>query len=211
MQERTDGRRGRGRPLEFDRDEAINVAIDEFWRRGFQAVSITDLADAMSITRTSFYNSFGDRESIFREALEVYRETAPDVELRNVEPGAPVGPVIMHVFREICRVRTRDPERRGCLIVNAVGEIQELDDDSKKYLEETLLASKRVFQRLLLQAGEHREIPPVDDVKAAGGVFLAFLLGVNSLSKVMRTERELWAMCRDFLASYGFVEKKPGK
>lgn len=208
MQVRTTGKRGRGRPLEFNREEAINVAIDEFWRRGFQAVSITDLADAMSITRTSFYNSFGDRESLFREALQVYRERSPDVELARVEAGAPVTPVILDVFREVCRRRSSDPEGRGCLIVNAVGEIQELDSDSQKYLEETLLTSKRVFRRLLAQAVEQREIPPIDDMKAASGAFLSFLLGVNSLSKVIRAERDLWMICRNFLASYGFTEGK---
>lgn len=208
MQVRTTGKRGRGRPLEFNREEAVNVAIDEFWRRGFQAVSITDLADAMSITRTSFYNSFGDRESLFREALQVYRERSPDVELARVEAGAPVTPVIFDVFREVCRGRSSDPEGRGCLIVNAVGEIQELDSDSRKYLEETLLTSKRVFRRLLAQAVEQREIPPIDDMKAASGAFLSFLLGVNSLSKVIRAERDLWVICRNFLASYGFTEGK---
>lgn len=208
MQERTAGKRGRGRPLEFDREVAINVAIDEFWRRGFQGVSITDLADAMSITRTSFYNSFGDRESIFREALEVYRERSPDIELASIEAGALVTPVILQVFREVCRVRSKDADRRGCLIVNAVGEIQELDGDSQKYLEETLLISKRVFRRLLAQAVEQREIPPIADAKAASGAFLSFLLGINSLSKVIRAERDLWAICRVFLAAYGFAERK---
>lgn len=206
MQTQGESRRGRGRPLEFDRDEAVQIAVGEFWSRGFQAVSISDLAEAMSITRTSFYNSFGDRESIFREALDAYRRCAPDTEFTKIQPGMAVTPVFFRVFREICRMRSKDPERRGCLIVNSIGEIQELDPQSKAYLEDVLLTSKAMFQRLLKQAAEQREIPPLADAKAAGGAFMSFLIGINDLSKIVCSERELWAVCRDFLGRYGFVE-----
>jgi len=205
MREQAGGKRGRGRPLEFDREAAIRIAVDEFWQRGYQAVSITDLAEAMSITRTSFYNSFGSRDAVFRQALNAYCETAPDRPLREIEPGTPVTPVLMKVFREVCRVRAGTVVGRGCLIVNSIGEIQELDPESQAFLQNAIKFKNRTFQKVLAQAVDQKEIPPLADIEAAGSAFLTFLIGINNVAKVIRCEEELWAICADFLRRYGFA------
>lgn len=201
-------KRGRGRPLEFDRVEAVRVAVEKFWRHGYQAMSISDLSEAMSITRTSFYNSFKSLDAIYREALDEYRKTAPDKVLGTIKPGMPVGPTVAQMFRTMCRMRAKDPERRGCLLFNALGEIQELEPESKLYLDKALRTSKQTFEKLLTQAVEQEEIPPIEDIEVAAGALLAFLVGFNHISKIITSERELWAICREFLGRYGFVDKK---
>ena len=52
--------RPRGRPRSFDRDQALDVAMYEFWRRGFDAVSVAELTASMGITPPSLYAAFGD-------------------------------------------------------------------------------------------------------------------------------------------------------
>src|SRR3989304_4041026 len=80
------GKQSRGRPVEFDREAAVRAAMNRFWKRGFGSVPASDLADSMAITRSSLYNSFGDRESVFREALETYRRLAPGAALGGRPP-----------------------------------------------------------------------------------------------------------------------------
>nr|WP_321986439.1 TetR/AcrR family transcriptional regulator [uncultured Lichenicoccus sp.] len=64
-----------GRPREFDPDEALAAALDVFWRKGFEGASMTDLTEAMGITRPSLYATFGNKEALFRKALDSYQST----------------------------------------------------------------------------------------------------------------------------------------
>ncbi|MBI0297294.1 TetR/AcrR family transcriptional regulator [Streptomyces sp. PRKS01-29] len=63
-----------GRPRGFDADEALERAMRVFWEQGYEGASLTDLTSAMGITRTSMYAAFGNKEDLFRKALERYTE-----------------------------------------------------------------------------------------------------------------------------------------
>ncbi|MES2102740.1 MAG: TetR/AcrR family transcriptional regulator [Pseudomonadota bacterium] len=63
-----------GRPRAFDADSALNSALQVFWRKGYEGTSLTDLTDAMGINRPSLYAAFGNKEELFRKALDRYGE-----------------------------------------------------------------------------------------------------------------------------------------
>nr|WP_307544006.1 TetR/AcrR family transcriptional regulator [Streptomyces sp. V3I8] len=68
------GRAPIGRPRGFDTEEALQRAMVVFWEHGYDGVSLTDLTRAMGITKTSMYAAFGNKEDLFRKALERYAE-----------------------------------------------------------------------------------------------------------------------------------------
>ena len=67
-------KKARGRPREFDADKALDRAMRVFWRKGFLSASLTDLTRAMRVSRPSLYAAFGNKEELFRRALERYFE-----------------------------------------------------------------------------------------------------------------------------------------
>ncbi|MFJ2176336.1 TetR/AcrR family transcriptional regulator [Streptomyces sp. NPDC087851] len=78
-----------GRPRGFDAEEALERAMRVFWEQGYEGASLTDLTGAMGITRTSMYAAFGNKEELFRKALERYTEGPASYGVRAMrEPTA---------------------------------------------------------------------------------------------------------------------------
>jgi len=200
------GKAARGRPAAFDRETAVKAAMEAFWSNGFEAMSVSDLADAMAIRRSSFYNSFGTREAVFAEAVEAYRRIAPDAALAEIGPGEPVVPAVRRVFREICRVRAADAQGRGCLLVNSISQLVGVNEELGEKLEAAVAQAVWRYETLIRQAVAQGEFAAPGDIPATARAFVAFVAGLNTISKVIRDEGELWRMCGTFLDRYGFGE-----
>jgi len=106
----------RGRPREFDVEEALAAALRVFWEKGYEGASLTDLTEAMGITRPSLYAAFGNKEELFKRALDLY-ESEKLAYIRNAL-DAPTGRGVAQRLLEgtIANVTSECP---GCLGVIA--------------------------------------------------------------------------------------------
>jgi len=68
--------RAAGRPRQFDADDALARAMRLFWRQGYEGTSLADLTHELGISRPSLYAAFGDKESLFLRALDLYEARA---------------------------------------------------------------------------------------------------------------------------------------
>jgi AcrR family transcriptional regulator len=106
----------RGRPREFCVDAALAAALQVFWSKGYEGASLTDLTEAMGITRPSLYAAFGNKEALFRKTLDLYeREKLARI---NTALDAPTTRgVVERMLRASLDVQTGAESPGGCLSV----------------------------------------------------------------------------------------------
>jgi AcrR family transcriptional regulator len=104
----------RGRPREFDAEQALAAALRVFWLRGYEGASLTELTEAMGITRPSLYACYGNKEALFRKALDLYEQEklAYMGAALNAPTAREVAERLLHGALEMQR-STSDP--KGCL------------------------------------------------------------------------------------------------
>jgi AcrR family transcriptional regulator len=104
----------RGRPREFDTDEALDRALEVFWRKGYEGASISELTEAMGINRPSLYAAFGNKEELFRKALDRYVQGPAAYTYEALdEPTAHA--VAERFLREAADAVTSPDNPHGCL------------------------------------------------------------------------------------------------
>lgn len=104
----------RGRPREFDPEEALAAALEVFWRRGYEGASLAELTEAMGITKPSLYACFGNKESLFRKALDLYeRDKLCYVQSALEEPTAKA--VAERLLRGALAMQCGSADPKGCL------------------------------------------------------------------------------------------------
>jgi AcrR family transcriptional regulator len=103
-----------GRPRGFDADEALRRALLVFWERGYEGASLADLTKAMGITKTSMYAAFGNKEQLFRKALELYTEGPASYGMQALEE--PTAQAVATAFLNgTVQATTRPGCPSGCL------------------------------------------------------------------------------------------------
>ncbi|HJS75619.1 MAG TPA: TetR/AcrR family transcriptional regulator, partial [Vicinamibacteria bacterium] len=118
-----------GRPREFDRDEALDRAVQVFWSRGFERTSVEDLTDSMGIQRGSLYAAFGDKHQLFLAALDRYEERFYRDTLRFLEEGSP-REGIRRVFQQVVSDCACGGGAKGCFITNTAVALAEDDPET---------------------------------------------------------------------------------
>ncbi|SNS99652.1 transcriptional regulator, TetR family [Tardiphaga sp. OK246] len=104
-----------GRPREFDTETALDLALHVFWRKGYEGASMADLTEAMGITKPSLYAAFGNKEDLFRKALDRYVD-GPGGYFRTGLEKATAREAVEHILYESVEAVT-DPRNPGCLAV----------------------------------------------------------------------------------------------
>lgn len=187
-----------GRPRAFDQPAVLAAAMDQFWRRGYEATSVRDLAGAMSITGASLYNAFGDKRSLFRRCLDAYVDTY--ARRRIAELDASDDPIsgIRAFFDDLVEASLRD--RRGCLLINSAMEVAPWDAEFAALIEESLREIEDGFCRALkrLSASSPRQRP--GNERSTARLMLSTVMALRVLARAGGEEERLRSIARSAVA-----------
>ncbi|WP_051229447.1 TetR/AcrR family transcriptional regulator [Paludibacterium yongneupense] len=175
--------RGRGRPRAFDRDQALDTALQVFWRLGYEGASISDLTQAMSISPTSLYAAFGSKSGLYREALERYGSGEGACSVGPLRPDGSVHDAVSAVLRE-CAVRFVDPAHPpGCMISTAVLACAEENDAVADHLAELRRRAMAAFVARVDKGKVTGELSAATDCLAIARFYGAIIQGMSVQAK----------------------------
>src|SRR5690606_33845640 len=138
----------------------------------------------LGMTRSSYYNAFGSREDLFREALAAYLAQSPDRALYEDPGPASIRALLTRTFRAACAARAADPEGRGCMAISALCELAGGPETELSAITvNVVLGSVRRFEELLQIAVARGELPEGTDCHGRALALQSLLVGINALSK----------------------------
>jgi AcrR family transcriptional regulator len=148
-----------GRPRNFDAEHALDRALNVFWRKGFEGTSLPDLTEAMGINRPSLYAAFGNKESLFRKAVDRYEQRhAGRIQQALAEPDIRAG--IEKLLKGNVALFT-DPENpRGCFIVQGALACGEEADKLKQIMTKRRAGFTAALRKRFVQAIRTGELDP---------------------------------------------------
>ena len=178
------------RPRTFDEADALDAAIDCFWRRGYGATSVRDLGDEMGLGSASLYNAFLDKRTLFLRALDRYLDSTMRERIVRLERTRAPKDAVKAFIDEIVERSVNDPERRGCMLINAAAEFGARDPDSREEIAARLDELQGFFRRMITRAREDGSIPSDRDPAELSRLMLGVVVAIRVLARV-RPERAL--------------------
>jgi AcrR family transcriptional regulator len=179
-----------GRPRSFDKEKALDAALQVFWRKGYEGASLADLTSAMGIQKPSLYAAFGDKEKLFLQVLDHYQKGPASMILAALqEPTA--RRVIERLLRESADAGSDPRNPRGCLYVQGALACGSEGDCVRKELISRRAAGEATLRRRLQRAKREGDLPKSAEPAGLARYTMAVLHGMSVRSSAGASRKEL--------------------
>lgn len=164
-----------------------------FWEKGYDATSIPDLLEAMELSRSSLYETFTDKQTLYVEAILHYKKFNQNK--RNLLVNAPSAKVgIRQYFDQHISSAFDDDLPKGCLITNASIGLDSPDEQLRKLIRDSFEELEQSFYELLSKGQKVGEIDPKKDMKALSHLLLNLNHSIKVVSKVNNNKKNIYNM-----------------
>ncbi|HET6970483.1 MAG TPA: TetR/AcrR family transcriptional regulator [Phenylobacterium sp.] len=166
-----------GRPRAFDADEALDRALEVFWRQGYEGTALSDLTAAMGINRPSLYATFGNKEALFRKVLDRYADGPAAFAARALELPRARDVVEALVYGAI-ELTTGPDTPLGCINVRTAQACGPEADPARHEAMTRRAADHAALCSRLRRARAEGDLPPGADPDALAEFVTTFMDGI---------------------------------
>jgi len=176
------------RPLAFNPDDALERAVELFWQHGFEATSLDDLTKAMGINRPSLYNTFGDKRTLYLQALQHYRNRHGAAMVQGLQTSDGVRVGLRRLFEAMVYT-----ERAcwGCLVVNATTELAHERKEVRDFVTQAASENEKTFAEAVRTGQERGEISQDKDPEKLAKLLYNGMLAIRVRARGGASEAEL--------------------
>ena len=181
------------RPIEYDRDDVLQKAMELFWSQGYESTSVRDVLDTTGFNRHSLYEEFGGKDGLFKAVLEHYKQHIAGQVIGPLQASDSDLNTIKQIFEERAELDNKR-KTNGCLFTNTANCKPSLD---KELFDLTKLYNRKVEQALekcISHAQAKGQIPQHKDVKTLARYVATVLHGLGPTCKLGANKKEILAI-----------------
>lgn len=179
-----------GRHRQFDEGEALDAALSVFWQKGYEGASFDDLTKATGVARPGLYAAFGNKEALFRKALDLYdaKYLAFMAEALNESTSFKV---VERILRGCVNLHTMSSGRLGCLGMNGALACSDDAEPIRRELIRRRAATQSALRRRLERAQREGDLPASADCAALSSFVMAVTQGMAVQAKAGSSRKAL--------------------
>jgi AcrR family transcriptional regulator len=197
-----------GRPRSFDAKKALDQALKVFWRKGYEGASLSDLTEAMGINRPSMYAAFGNKEELFRKALDRYAE-GPACHVREALAQPTARKVAEQLLFAGIELVTDPRNPRGCLMVQGALACGDTADTVQREMIKRRAATEEALRMRFEQSIRDRDLPRGASASKLAKFVVTIMHGMAVQAASGATREELKSVAE--LAMRAFPESATAK
>lgn len=172
-----------GRPREFDTELALEAAMQVFWSKGYEATSLTDLIEAMKISKSSFYQTFQNKHQLFQNCITYYQERFISDFTASLHTAKSGRAFIENTFTSMEEKAKPNCDRRGCLILNCVSEFAQRDPVIAALITKSIKKINDVFLAAVKRAQQEGDLSPNKNPRPLARYLLSSMNGLTTMIK----------------------------
>ncbi|WP_304466144.1 TetR/AcrR family transcriptional regulator [Erwinia sp. JUb26] len=201
-------RKGRGRPKTFDREAALDIALELFWRHGYEATSLADLVAATGAKAPTLYAEFTNKEGMFRAAVDRYTEQFASKSAAALTcPDSCVASGVENYFRSTAACFTDSEKPGGCFFICTSTGLSASSEDVAKMLRRRHDNQEQNLLEFLQDRQAAGELDARTNVNAIAAWLGCLLQGMSVRAREGATEAELNALVDTLMLQWPTLSK----
>ncbi|PST20889.1 TetR family transcriptional regulator [Rhizobium sp. JAB6] len=186
-----------GRPRAFDAKAVIGQAREVFWDRGFSAASLDNLSAATKLNRPSLYGAFGDKEDLYLDTLEGYREDSLVILSAALNPALPLRENLARIYAEALKIYLHgETAARGCFLISTATAEAIQHDRVREVLRRSLNEFDDAIKERMELSVEQGELPADTDAATLAKLASAVMHSLAVRARAGDTRETLEAIAR---------------
>ncbi|MES2458095.1 MAG: TetR/AcrR family transcriptional regulator [Bacteroidota bacterium] len=171
------------RTKDFDENEVLSKAIQIFWHKGYNGTSMQDLVDALGISRSSLYDTYTDKHTLFIKALESYQHSGASKIQEILDQTSSAKETVKKLLELTTSDLICDKQQKGCFMVNAEVEVAPHDQEVSNLVCKNDQEMEAVFFQVIRKGQESGEIKNTADAQALARFILNAVKGMRVTAK----------------------------
>jgi len=180
------------RTKEFNEDKALDKAIEIFWHKGYNGTSAQDLVTHLGLSRSSLYDTFGDKQKLFVQSLKKYQKQSQDQIVDLFEKSENIKETLQDIFKQAVIESLEDRITKGCFMVNSSVELAMHDQEIAKIVQNNAKTMEEIFTNAVKKGQDLGHISKKMDAKVLARFIFNNYSGIRVLARTGEKDKQVY-------------------
>ncbi|WPO79009.1 TetR/AcrR family transcriptional regulator [Flavobacterium sp. KACC 22761] len=180
------------RTKEFNEDQALDKAIEIFWHKGYNGTSAQDLVNHLGLSRSSLYDTFGDKQKLFVKSLKRYQQKNHEILKEFLGNAANIKTAFTEIFKQAVAESLQDRITKGCFMVNSSVELAMHDPEIAKIVHDNQKTVEDIFCQAIKKGQDLGQISDKQEARSLARFIFNNYSGIRVLARAGERDKQVY-------------------